>query len=1057
MKPFRLLVVEDESIVAMDIEERLVAMGYEIAGRATTAEQALAVAGDQRPDLVLMDIRLQGSMDGISAAQEIRGKLHLPVIFLTAYSEDDTLERAKVAEPYGYLLKPMEDRELKSVVEIALHKHQAEKEILRLSTLYNVLSQVNQAVVRSQSREEFLPLVCRLIVERGAVDLAWIGCLDRETSRINPVAHFGTRDEILRETAYYADDRPGAQGNPGRAIREEKLLVCNDCIGPGCPYTSKNTPAELGFRSCASFPIRYQGTICGALSLCTSEVGFFREREVNLLEEVAADISFALDKIENDKRRKQAETALRSSEAKFRSYIEHAPIAVLVTDRSGRFVEINPAATTMLGYTESELLKMSIPDVHTPEWVDAGLQRFQELVERASAAVEFPLRRKDNKLVWVYIRAVKLDNDRFLAFCEDITELKHAEESIREREGLLRLFVEHAPASLAMFDREMRYVNASRRWLTDYKLKEVDLTGLSHYDIFPEIPERWKETHRRALSGEVIRAEEDLFERSDGSAQWLRWEVRPWYGHAGDVAGILIFSEDITERKKLDETLRESAERYRSLVETTYDWVWEMGTDGKYTYASPRVEQILGYTPEEILGQTPFDLMPEKEALRLREAFTVIVARRGSFSLLENVNLHKSGREVILETSGAPIFGPKGEWAGYQGIDRDITERKNLEVQFRQAQKMEAIGQLAGGVAHDFNNLLTVIAGFGTLIQMATEGKEELQEYVSQILGASERASHLTESLLAFSRKQQITLAPHALNDIVQSTGKLLKRLLTEDIALHMNLTPQSPVVMVDRNQIDHALINLATNARDAMPGGGSLTILTEVVSVDEEFGKTHGFDRPGKYVKLSLSDTGAGMDEQTLEHIFEPFFTTKEVGKGTGLGLASVYGTVRQHGGHIEARSEVNRGTTIDVYLPLIEKQEPEKASSPEKPMGGKETILVVEDDPSVRFFTCQALSIYGYTALEAVDGQDAIEVFRNNKDRVDLILMDVVMPGKNGREAYEAIRGIGGNVKVIFASGYPRDIMRDKGIQNESVDFISKPLSPTALLNKVREVLDR
>ncbi len=279
------------------------------------------------------------------------------------------------------------------------------------------------------------------------------------------------------------------------------------------------------------------------------------------------------------------------------------------------------------------------------------------------------------------------DIARILQGLEDEAAGKHAEEALRQSEARLRLFIEHAPAALAMFDREMRYMSFSRRWLSDYNLGDRDLVGLSHYDVFPEIPERWKAVHRKALAGEVLRADNDRFDRADGSVQWERWEVRPWHDGSGNIAGTVIFTEDITERKRVEEELRESEERYRALVETSSDWVWEVDKDVKYTYADPKVQKILGYTSEEVVGRTPFDLMPAEEAERVQEVFAKIAADRRPFSGLINVNLHKGGREVILETNGVPILGPNGEFSGYRGMGRDVTERILAEAKISESEE----------------------------------------------------------------------------------------------------------------------------------------------------------------------------------------------------------------------------------------------------------------------------------------------------------------------------------------------------------------------------------
>jgi CheY-like chemotaxis protein len=369
---------------------------------------------------------------------------------------------------------------------------------------------------------------------------------------------------------------------------------------------------------------------------------------------------------------------------------------------------------------------------------------------------------------------------------------------------------------------------------------------------------------------------------------------------------------------------------------------------------------------------------------------------------------------------------------------------------------MEAIGTLAGGVAHDFNNILTVITGFANLVQMSIAKNARLRPYVDQVIISAERAAELTQSLLAFSRKQNITLAPRDINSLVRSTAKLLERLLHEDIKLKLQLTDKKVIAEADVTQMDQVLMNLATNARDAMPHGGSLLIRTDVANLDKSFERAHGFGKPGTYVHLSVSDTGMGMDEKTTARIFEPFFTTKEVGKGTGLGLASVYGVVKQHDGYITVTSRPLKGTTFDIYLPMVEMREYSAAAGPAV-KGGHETILVVEDDSDVRRLVTQALSDQGYAILEAADGDSAIRAFKKHRRAIGLIIIDVVMPGRNGKEVLDEITRTDPGIKAIFMSGYTGDIVVGKGVKEETVDFLQKPLSVPSLLSKVREVLDR
>ncbi|MGD0663737.1 MAG: PAS domain S-box protein, partial [Syntrophorhabdales bacterium] len=522
--------------------------------------------------------------------------------------------------------------------------------------------------------------------------------------------------------------------------------------------------------------------------------------------------------------------------------------------------------------------------------------------------------------------------------------------------------------------------------------------------------------------------------------------------HAFDFRGkptVLAAVRDVTERNKH----REEIEMLKHSIDVHYDGAYWMDTDNRFVYVNEAACKMLGYGCEELMGMPIHQIIP---TLTAQEMGNVWEALRKSGSLVaETVGRREDGSEFPAEIVATYVQFGGSEFAC--GFARDISEKKKLEEQFRQAQKMEAIGTLAGGVAHDFNNILMVIMGLGNLIQMTVGPDDRLRPLIDQVVLSSERAADLTQSLLAFSRKQRMTLVPHEVNSVVASTAKLLKRLLTEDITLKVDLTHDHAVALLDVSQIDQVLMNLATNARDAMPRGGSLTIATKVVALDETFKKTYGFGRPGTYAQLSVSDTGIGMDEKTMARIFDPFFTTKEIGKGTGLGLASVYGIVKQHEGYITVRSGLLEGTTFDTYLPLVDETVQQPAAASPSLQNGSETILVLEDDRDVRNMMAKIFSDQGYTTLEAANGYDAIRVFEEHKEKIRLVILDVVMPGKNGREVFDEITRIDPQVKAIFMSGYTGDIVVDKGVEKDSVDFLQKPLSVAKLLAKVREVLDR
>ncbi|MDA8240332.1 MAG: ATP-binding protein [Nitrospiraceae bacterium] len=391
-------------------------------------------------------------------------------------------------------------------------------------------------------------------------------------------------------------------------------------------------------------------------------------------------------------------------------------------------------------------------------------------------------------------------------------------------------------------------------------------------------------------------------------------------------------------------------------------------------------------------------------------------------------------------------------------IAADITVRKNLEQQLRQSQKMEAVGILAGGVAHEFSNILTTIKGSAYIIMKKLEKNDSLNKYAELITDSINKASNLAQGLLAFSKKQIINLKHQNLNEIVLRVKNLVSNLIGEHIELNIELTDRDPTIIADSNQIEQVLINLVTNARDAMQKGGRLTIKTDIEEMNDTFKKEHGFGVPGKYCSVIVSDTGTGMTESIKEKIFEPFFTTKELGKGTGLGLSIVYGIVNQHNGYIDVISRSNEGTTFKIYLPRVEA----KTIYPERPdiysaIGGTETILLAEDDSDTRETMGEVLRLSGYTVIEARDGEDAVSLFRDRKEGVDLVFLDVRMPKKNGREVYEETRKMNPGTKFLFMSGYTDEIINSQGILEEGFNFISKVALPDEILLKIREVLDK
>jgi signal transduction histidine kinase/response regulator of citrate/malate metabolism len=390
-------------------------------------------------------------------------------------------------------------------------------------------------------------------------------------------------------------------------------------------------------------------------------------------------------------------------------------------------------------------------------------------------------------------------------------------------------------------------------------------------------------------------------------------------------------------------------------------------------------------------------------------------------------------------------------------LEDTLCEQKRLEGQLRQAQKMEVIGRFAGGIAHDFNNILTAIIGYSHLMRMKLEDDSPLLAYMDQVLLATERATNLTHSLLAFSRKEEMELRPVNLNDIIKNMEKFLKPIIGDDIRLDTLLNDGNIQIYADSGKIEQVLLNLATNARDAMPGGGILTIESGITVLDEQFVQMHGYGSPGQYALLSVSDNGVGMDEETRQNIYEPFFTTKETGKGTGLGLSIVYGIIKQHNGFISAYSEPGHGTTFRIMIPrIVANPADDEPVDHAVPPGGGETILVAENDMAIRRFMEEFLTSIGYRIILAEDGQDAVDKFRQDQEHIDLVLIDTIMPKKCGFEASEEIKAIRPGIKILFTSGHTADLTHDRGLIQKEAELITKPLRPYELSCKLREMLN-
>jgi PAS domain S-box-containing protein len=773
-----------------------------------------------------------------------------------------------------------------------------------------------------------------------------------------------------------------------------------------------------------------------------------------------------------------AEEALRQSEEKYRNIFENAVEGIFQSTPEGYFLSANPAFARIVGYESPRELLAAVTDIRDHLYVDPEYRkRFRELIETNGFIKQYEaqLYRKDGAKLWVSLNArVVRDADGNTLYYEgignDITERKQAEEALAAAHRQVLDIIEFLPDATLVVDNQRKVIawNKAMERMTGVRKEEMLGKGDHAYAV-PVRGERrplvidlifrndeditkYLESIRR--EGDSFFAEVHMPPGSPGAGSYLSVKASPLFDGDGNIIGAIESIRNLTDLKRAEKELRESEERYRTAIESSNDGIAILKNQ-KHLYVNKKYLQIFGFTsPEQVLDQPVGITVHKDDRERVVEINNKRRHRSGEAPDSYEFKGERTNGDVIFIEVSATETTYRGESVTLAYL-RDITGRRSLESQLLQAQKMEAIGALAAGVAHDFNNILTTLMGYGNLLHMKMHPDDPLRVYVDHMLASTGKAASLTQSLLTFGRKQVMELKPHSVAALVKDALMLFRRLLPEDIELMIALG-EDVTVLADMTQIGQVLMNLATNARDAMPKGGVLKIETTPTQIDKHFMRFHGYGEPGEYALISVTDTGTGMSGNTREKIFDPFFTTKEVGKGTGLGLSIVYGIVKQHGGYITVYSEDGIGTTFRVYLPAVKARATDAKPVPTDVPGGAETILFAEDNGDIRKMASDILGLLGYTVIEATDGADAVEKFRRHADKIDLLVFDVVMPVMNGKEAYQEIRAMKKDIKALFMSGYTNDVVFEKGILKDTVDYVSKPLTPRQLLSKVREVLD-
>ncbi len=770
--------------------------------------------------------------------------------------------------------------------------------------------------------------------------------------------------------------------------------------------------------------------------------------------------------------RRRAGVELRESEEKYRTILESMDEGYFEVDLAGNFIFFNDALVRIAGYRRDELLGMNNQDYTTPETAKEMYQIFSKIYRTGKPAeiVDYEIFRKDGSLRVLEMSASLMRDSTgvpigFRGLARDVTERKRAEEALRESEERFREMADNVREVFWLYDwveQKVVYVSPAYEKIWGRSIQDLyHRYGEWANSIYPDDRDHARESFARIVQTGGGEPREYRIIRPDGTVRWVSDRGVAIKDEDGQVKRIAGIAEDVTERKQAEEALRESKERYRTVLEANPDPVVVYDIEGRVLYFNPAFTRVFGWPLEERLGRKMDIFVPEENWSETQMMIGRVLAGE-SFSGVETRRYTKDGNIIPVSVSGAIYRDGAGNPVGSVINLRDISQQKKLEAQLQQAQKMEAVGTLAGGIAHDFNNLLQAIQGYTELLLMRTEEGEQGWRELQEVIRAAKRGGELTQQLLTFSRKVESKRRPLCLNQEVKELRELLGRTIPKMIEVKLQLSDSLQMINADSVQLKQLLMNLAVNAKDAMPDGGTLCILTENVTLDQEFCRKYAEVKPGDYVQFTISDTGHGMDKETLEHIFDPFYTTKEIGKGTGLGLAIVYGIIKNHEGYIMCYSQPQEGTTFKIYLPVLRQEmgikdtvDTQESRVPFK--GGNETILLVDDEEFIRQLGVDVLRRAGYKVLTAAEGESALELYRREQGGIDLVILDLIMPGMGGSKCLEELLKLDPQAQVLIASGYSPDGPTKGVLETGASGIISKPYDTRQLLDLVREILDK
>jgi PAS domain S-box-containing protein len=981
-------------------------------------------------------------MTGDAVVKTLTGDLrHVTVYFSICPGYEQTLSKVLV-----------------SLVDITERK-QAEAALHRLNRELRAITNCNQILVRAEDENKLLQDVCNVVCQEAGYLMAWVGYAEPDEAKtIHPVVWAGAENGYLKNLQISWADTERGRGPTGTAIRTGQTVYIQDFATDPRVTAWRDEALKRGFHSSVALPLKDEkAKTFGALMMYSAEPNAFTPKEVALLEELAGDLAFGINVLHIRNERKQMEEKLKESQGRLKAVFDSAADGILVADlKDKKFLMCNSAICQMLGYGRDEMLSLGVMDIHPQEDLPYVLAQFEKQVRKErELAKNIPLKRKDGSVFYADVNSfhLTLEGRECLAgFFRDITDRRRTEEALRESED--KLTRAQAMAHVGHWSRDL--IANTVEW-SDENFRIFGLTPqagpvdarIFFETIHPEDRERVRRSNEDALAGLKEHDIDYRIVRPDGTIRFLHAIGEVFRDSSGKPLRLFGCTVDITERKLAEKRIREQA----ALLDAASDAIYVRTLDHTITYWNDGAERLYGLSRAEALGHKITDLLGPLGREAFEVAQTTLLAQGHWSGELKLVN--KAGKERVVFCRWTMLRDEKGNPTEILAINTDITERKQLEANFLRAQRMEGIGALAGGIAHDLNNILQPILITAPLLR-ETISDPESRSLLDTMENSAQRGADIIKQLLTFARGTPDVRVPLPVRHLMNDMDKIIRETFPRNIKLKVDAPKDLWPVLGDATQIHQVLMNLCVNARDAMPNGGMLTLTAKNLTLDETFTAVMADAQPGTYICVSVSDTGTGIPPEHLDRIFDPFFTTKEIGKGTGLGLATVLGIVRGHGGFIRVNSHVGRGTAFELYLPATPKEKAIEKSDREilPPEMHGELVLVVDDEAPVRNVIQRTLEKHGYRVATAAEGSEAMAFFAQHRAEVKAVVTDLMMPGMDGAALIRALRHLEPRLPILSMTGIGEqaDI---KGIQGLGLPVLLKPFVRAELLATLHRII--